>query len=855
MNCFFRDNHEALHKCNKPYQYVGGEFLSYNKDFDSAKVRFAFAFPDKYEIGISNLGVRVLYGLINQQPDYMCDRVYAPEPDFQPEILYGLESKKLIKDFDAVGFSLQYEMSYPTVLKMLEMSGIPYRNDMRGDDDPIIIAGGPCCFNPLPLADFIDVFVIGDGEDSIIEICQILEKTKGMPRQERINALCLNSSNTGRWSASVGGNVTKRIAQLSYDTALKSYPIPFSTSVQDRAVVEIRRGCGRMCRFCQPGHVTLPIRERSAEDIIKIAKELVKNTGYDEYSLLSLSSNDYKNINEVIKELAVDFNEKKISVSLPSQRIDGFNLELANLVQSVRKSTMTLAPEAGSQRLRNVIKKNITEEQIINAVTTLYENGWSRVKFYFICGLPTETLQDMDEMAELFKRIRYRCRMIKREKGLSHGMDITCTLSILVPKPFTPFQWFGQMPLEKVTEHIKYLKELVSHIKGVKINYHEQFTSQLEAVLTRGDKSLCAYIEALYKKGCYLDAWGEYFKENIWRETSQELGIDLVDLAQKEYSTDEILPWDFINIGVDKKWLVNEYYEAKNVAKQLSSEANIVPTCEKQCVNCGVCPNLKTHKILAKEYKASDEAQNLKIEIKDPSLCQGYDKETYKYRLKLTKTGILKYFSHLDWQNTFFKSLSRTDLNVVYSLGYNPSMKVSMGVALPLFCESGCELVDVELFDNLTPDELKLKLEKVLPDGCEIISIVNLDKSAKAIDITAQWAEYKIEIFNKSLYDFENLRYNTDKVLSSEEIFIEKKNKKGLLKKTDIKPSIKSYRFEDENLFIVLKTGQSAIGKKDGTTEVGIPALRADVLMELIAPDVVFDIKRTRFFDAELNEL
>lgn len=855
MNCFFRDNHEALHKCNKPYQYVGGEFLSCNKVFDSAKVRFAFAFPDKYEIGISNLGVRVLYGLINQQPDYMCDRVYAPEPDFQPEILYGLESKKLIKDFDAVGFSLQYEMSYPTVLKMLEMSGIPYRNDMRGNDDPIIIAGGPCCFNPLPLADFIDVFVIGDGEDSIIEICQILEKTKGMPRQERINALCLNSSNTGRWSASVGGNVTKRIAQLSYDTALKSYPIPFSTSVQDRAVVEIRRGCGRMCRFCQPGHVTLPIRERSAEDIIKIAKELVKNTGYDEYSLLSLSSNDYKNINEVIKELAVDFNEKKISVSLPSQRIDGFNLELANLVQSVRKSTMTLAPEAGSQRLRNVIKKNITEEQIINAVTTLYENGWSRVKFYFICGLPTETLQDMDEMAELFRRIRYRCRMIKREKGLSHGMDITCTLSILVPKPFTPFQWFGQMPLEKVTEHIKYLKELVSHIKGVKINYHEQFTSQLEAVLTRGDKSLCAYIEALYKKGCYLDAWGEYFKENIWRETAQELGIDLVNLAQKEYSTDEILPWDFINIGVDKKWLVNEYYEAKNVAKQLSSEANIVPTCEKQCVNCGVCPNLKTHKILAKEYKASDEAQNLKIEIKDPSLCQGYDKETYKYRLKLTKTGILKYFSHLDWQNTFFKSLSRTDLNVVYSLGYNPSMKVSMGVALPLFCESDCELVDVELFDNLTPDELQLKLEKVLPEGCKIISIVNLDKSAKAIDITAQWAEYKVEIFNKSLYDFENLRYNTDKVLSSEEIFIEKKNKKGLLKKTDIKPSIKSYRFEDENLFIVLKTGQSAIGKKDGTTEVGIPALRADVLMELIAPDVVFDIKRTRFFDAELNEL
>ncbi len=831
MNCFFRN--DALYKCNKPYQYVGGEFLSANKDFESAKVRFAFAFPDKYEIGISNLGVRVLYGLINAQPDYMCDRVYAPEPDFKPEILYGLESKRPVNEFDAVGFSLQYEMAYPTVLKMLELSGIPYRNDMRGDNDPIIIAGGPCAFNPLPLADFIDIFMIGDGEDSIIETCRILEKTKGLPRQERIKALC-EGENSGRWSASVGGVVTKRIAQLEYDTALKSYPIPFSTSVQDRAIVEIRRGCGRMCRFCQPGHVTLPIRERSAEDIIKIAKELVKNTGYDEYSLLSLSSNDYKNINEVIKELAVDFNEKKISVSLPSQRIDGFNLELANLVQSVRKSTMTLAPEAGSQRLRDKIKKNINEEQILNAVLTLYENGWSRVKFYFICGLPTETLEDMDEMAALLSKIKWRCKQIKREKGLQHGMDITCTLSIFVPKPFTPFQWYPQMPLEKVSEHIKYLKEKIAHVKGVKINYHEQFTSQIEAVLTRGDRSLCNYIESLYKKGCYLDAWGEYFKEDVWADTAVELGIDLAGLAQKHYSTDEVLPWDFINIGVDKEWFIQEY-----------NDSNAKQTCEKGCVNCGVCKNLKTHKVLAPSFKASEKAQNLKIEIKDPKTCQGYDKEIFKYRIKLTKTGILKYFSHLDWQNTFFKALSRTDLNVVYSLGYNPSMKVSMGIALPLFAESECELVDLELFDKLTPDELKTKLEKVLPQGSEIISIVNIEKSSPAIDMTAQWAEYKIDIFDKTLYDFESLRYNTDKVLSLEEIFIEKKNKKGLLKKTDIKPSIKSYRFEDESLFIVLKTGQNT----------GIPAVRADVLMNFIAPDIIFNIKRNRFFDENLKEL
>ena len=841
MNSFFEKYHEALFHCNKPYQYVGGEFLSANKDFDSAKVRFAFCFPDKYEIGISNLGVRVLYGLINEHEGYMCDRAYAPEPDFKPEILYGLESKRPIKEFDAVGFSLQYEMAYPTVLKMLDMSQIPYRNDMRTDSDPIILAGGPCTFNPLPLADFVDVFMIGDGEDSIIEVCEILEKTKNLPRKERIKALC-EGENSGRWSKLTGGKVTKRIAQLTYETALKKYPIPFSSSVQDRAVVEIRRGCGRMCRFCQPGHVTLPIRERSAEEIIRIAKELVKNTGYDEYSLLSLSSNDYGNINETIKELSVDFNKKKVSVSLPSQRIDGFNLELANLVQSVRKSTMTLAPEAGSQRLRDVIKKNITEDMILDAVTTLYEHGWSRVKFYFICGLPTETLSDMDEMAELFRKIRYRCRGIKAEKGLKHGMEITCTLSIFVPKPFTPFQWCPQMDLAKVTEHIHYLKDKIKNIKGVKINYHEQAVSQIEAVLTRGDETLCKYIEALYKKGCYLDAWGEYFNEEIWYKTAEELGINLAALVQKEYSREEELPWDFINIGVNKDWFVNEYNTA--FSSDNLPETHIVPTCEKGCVNCGVCPNLKTHKVLAKPFKSKHE---FKIEERpDPSDSRNHVQlPVYKYRIKLTKLGILRYFSHLDWQNTFFKAISRTDLKVAFSQGFNPTMKISMGVALPLFAQSECELADIELNEDISEDNLKCELEKVLPKECKIISIVKIDKSAKAIDMTVSWAEYRIKPLNQELYDFEKLKYNTDRVLTSEEIFIEKKNKKGLTQKINIKPAIKSYRFEGNCLFIVLKTGQ----KTD------IPALRADVLMNIIAPDTAFDITRIKFFDEELREL
>ena len=853
MNCFFRNQQEALYKATKPYQYVGGEFLSYNKDFDKAKVRFAFVFPDKYEIGISNLGVRIIYDRVNAQEDFMADRAYAPEPDFKPEFLYGVESKRALKDFDGVGFSLQYELSYPTVLKMMEMSGITVRNDERREDEPIVLAGGPCCFNPLPMSDFIDVFCIGDGEEMMVDVCASLERTKGLSRKERIEDLCKIK---GCWStiplAPCGRGeycpVEKRLAPLTLEFASTSYPIPFSSSVHDRAIVEIRRGCGRMCRFCQPGHVTLPVRERSAEDIIKITKELIKNTGYEEYSLLSLSSNDYSNIKEVIKELAVDFNKKKISVSLPSQRIDGFNLELANLVQSVRKSGMTLAPEAGSQRLRNVIKKNISEEQIINAALTLYENGWSKIKFYFIAGLPTETLEDMDEMAELLNKIKYRARLIKREKELKHGFEITCTLSIFVPKPFTPFQWCPQMDLDEVTEHIHYLKEKTKHIKGLKINYHEKFVSQIEAALTRGDASLCKYIEALYKKGCYLDAWGEYFDKNVWADTAKECGFSLDDLAKKAYALDEDLPWDFIDTGIKKEWLQNEYREAM----RQGCDFNLQPTCENKCVQCGVCPNLKTHKVMAKPYKASEEAQKITSleEHRDPTRANvDPNIPVYRYRLKITKKGLLRYFSHLDWQSTFHKVLARSGLNMVFSLGFNPTMKVSMGIALPLFAQSEGELVDIEIYDNLSEQEVMDIINPKLPDGAKIVGVQRVERYATAVDIAAQWAEYCITPYSKSnddsSYDFDKFRKEVENVLTSPEILISKKNKKGIEKTTDFKKSVGTYRFEGNSLFIYLKVGQGS----------EIPALRADSLMQLVNSERLFDITRLCFLDENLREL
>lgn len=861
-DCFFNKYHKKLYNSNKPYQYVGGEFLSANKDFDKAKVTLALTFPDKYEIGISNLGHRVLYDLVNRNPDFMSDRVYAPDSDFKEALkgskLYALESKKELKDFDLIGFSLQYELAYPTVLAMLEMSGIEYLSSKREEGDPIIIAGGPCCYNPLPMNDFIDCFLIGDGEDLILEVCEAIKDLKS--REDKIKAISklegvycpkfhspltpnpTPSNGEGSQTSIPKFKVKKRIAQINYENAPKSYPIPFCSSVHDRAIVEIRRGCGRMCRFCQPGHVTLPVRERSAEDIIKIAKELVKNTGYDEYSLLSLSSNDYSNIKEVIKELSVDFDEKKVSVSLPSQRIDGFNLELAQLVQSVRKSTMTLAPEAGSQRLRDVIKKNISEKQILDAVLTLYEHGWSRIKFYFITGLPTETIEDMDEMAELLNKIKTEAKRIKREKELKHGLDITCTLSIFVPKPFTPFQFAPQPNLDEISERIYYLKEKTKHLKGVKIKYHDKFVSQIEAVLSRGDEKLCDYIEALYKKGCYLDAWNENFSKRVWEETAQAVGVNLDELSQKQYPTDVELPWEFIDIGVEKSWLVKEWEDAlKNTTNE---------TCQSACVNCGVCKNFTTKKIMDKPYSA-------KLPQKTNLSLITYDLSPNKYRIKLTKTANLRYFSHLDWQNTFLKALSRSGLNIAFSQGFNPSMKISLGIALPLFLQSECELVDIEIYDNLSEEALKEILQKVMPDGCEILKITKIALKPAPIDHLAQWAQYEVVYPEILLYDIEN-------VLSSEEILLTKKNKKGLEKQKNIKPSIKSYKFENGKLFLVLKVGQgcntgnsgaSSDSSSDQSDYKSIPAIRADDLMKLISKDELFDIKRTKFFDENLEEL
>ena len=599
---------EILMTVEKPARYIGGEVNAVMKDKDQVDIRFAMCFPDVYEIGMSHLGIQILYDMFNRREDTWCERVYSPWPDLHKVLkekqipLFALESQDPVKKFDFLGITIQYEMCYTNILQILDLSGIPLSAEDRTMDDPFVIGGGPCTYNPEPLAEFFDLFYIGEGETQYFALLDLYKewKNSGKSRQDFLKAAAqipgIYVPSLYEVTYAEDGTIAKMKPicpeapekvkkQIVMDVTNTFYPekpvVPYMKATQDRVVLEIQRGCIRGCRFCQAGMLYRPPRERDLEMLKKSAYAMLKNTGYEEISLSSLSSSDYSQLGELVNFLIDEFGSKGINISLPSLRIDAFSLDVMSKVQDIRKSSLTFAPEAGSQRLRDVINKGLTEEVILDGAGQAFEGGWNRVKLYFMLGQPTETEEDMKGIAWLAEKISERYYEVPKEQR-NGKCQIVVSTSFFVPKPFTPFQW-AQMCTKEEFLHRAYvvnheIKEQKNK-KSIKYNWHEADVTVLEGILARGDRKVAKAIRSAYEKGCLFDSWGEYFHNDLWMEAFAQTGVDPDFYTVRERSEEEVFPWDFIDIGVTKKFLLREWKKAH--------EEKITTNCRQGCSGCG----------------------------------------------------------------------------------------------------------------------------------------------------------------------------------------------------------------------------------------------------------------------------
>ena len=601
---------EILLKISQPARYIGGEVNMVKKDPSKVAVRFAMCFPDVYEIGMSHLGIQILYDMFNRRDDVYCERVYSPWMDLDPIMreqkipLFAVESQDPIKNFDFLGITIQYEMCYTNILQVLELSQIPLHAEDRTEEDPIVIGGGPCTYNPEPIAPFFDLFYMGEGEVVYFDLIDRYKeiKARGGSRKEFLEQAAqipgiyvpgfydVTYKEDGTIEAMIPNNphapqtVSKQLVMDMSDTWYPEKPVvPYLRATQDRVVLEIMRGCIRGCRFCQAGMVYRPVRERSLEELKRLARTMLKSTGHEEISLSSLSSSDYTKLEGIVNFLIDEFDGKGVNVSLPSLRIDAFSLDVMSKVQDVKKSSLTFAPEAGSQRLRNVINKGLTEENILNGSAEAFKGGWNRVKLYFMLGLPTETVEDMQGIAELSEKVAevYYDTVPKEQR---HGkVQVTASTSFFVPKPFTPFQWAPMCTKEQFLERASIvnhrMKEMLNK-KSLRYNWHEADVTVLEGVLARGDRKVAAVIEEAYRQGAIYDSWSEYFNNDIWMKAFETCGVDIDFYTTRERSLDEVFPWDFIDAGVTKDFLKREWANAQ--------AETVTPNCRMRCSGCGV---------------------------------------------------------------------------------------------------------------------------------------------------------------------------------------------------------------------------------------------------------------------------
>lgn len=599
---------DVLLSVEKPARYIGGEVNMTIKDPEKVDIRFCMCFPDVYELGMSHLGIQILYDMFNSREDVYCERCYSPWPDLDKIMrerqipLFALESQDPLKKFDFIGITLQYEMCYTNILQILDLSGISLLSKDREEDDPIIIGGGPCTYNPEPIADFFDMFYLGEGETQYYRLLDLYKENKqnGGSRADFLKEAShipgiyvpslynvdYNEDGTIKSFAPVSPDVpdkvTKEVEMELSDTFYPEKPLLCNIqAIQDRVVLEIQRGCIRGCRFCQAGMIYRPIRERSLEFLKNKAKKMIESTGHEEITLSSLSSSDYSMLHDLVYYLIDEYKNKNINISLPSLRIDAFAIDVMSKVQDISKSSVTFAPEAGSQRMRNTINKGLTKEDILNGSSLAFMSGWNKVKLYFMLGLPTETEEDARDIARLADEIAQGFYAIPKSER-NGRVSIVVSTSFFVPKPFTPFQWTKMETKENYLAHKTALRDELNkqiNAKSIKYNWHDSETSELEGILARGDRRLSEVILEVYKRGCIFDAWVEYFNYEIWQQVMAEKGLSVEFYNGRERSEDEILPWDYIDAGVSRKFLYREYQKAL--------KAEITPNCRQKCSGCG----------------------------------------------------------------------------------------------------------------------------------------------------------------------------------------------------------------------------------------------------------------------------
>ena len=698
---------EFLSLVSKPVRYLGQEVHSIRKDPAEVKLKFCLAFPDVYEVGMSHLGIQILYHILNSRKEVACERAFAPWVDMENVLrrrqipLSSLESSIPLNQFDIVGFSLQYELCFTNVLNMLALSNIPLFSTDRDSRFPIIVAGGPLTFNPAPIADFFDALVIGDGEEAVLEICEIALQSKeaGAKKEDFLKSL---SQLEGVYVPSVqreGQKIRKRVVADINQTPFPTCPIvPYMKVVHDRLNIEIARGCKRGCRFCEAGFIHRPYRERSPESIHEILDASLKQTGYEELSLLSLSAGDYSSIKPLLSDLMDQLESKKVAVSFPSLRIESVVGHLAEEVKRVRKTGFTVAPEAGTERLRSVINKELDERVFFQGLSDLFSKGWKNIKLYFMMGLPTEKEEDLRGIFELTKKIT---SLAERQK--IHP-NINVSVSTFVPKPHTPFQWEAQIPLEEMKEKLHLVRD------GVKKNHlgfkwQDPHLSFLEGIFSTGGRNLSRVLLEAYRLGCRFDGWSDQFRYPLWEEAFQKAGLTMNAHTRKK-KFEDVLPWSLIETGVDARFLWEEY-------RRGIEEKTSPPCVADHCHRCGIC-NGKT--ILVRESRSA--------EVRGPEKVTRRDKPKRdmkkKIRLKFSKVGEMRFLSHLELAHLFYRASKRAGLSLCFSEGFHPMPKIVFATALPVGMESLTEIVDMECDTKITPPEVAEKLNQTLPPGIEI---------------------------------------------------------------------------------------------------------------------------------------